>query len=227
MSAEEAPREVHGKDASGKEGFAKEGFAKEGFGGEAAVAGAPEVERIAALERENADLKDRVLRALAEMENLRRRSERELQDGRAYAITKFAGDIIGTADNLRRALDSAPGGGESDAALAPFRPLIDGVELTERELLKALERHGIRKHDPRGEKFDPHRDQAMFEVPDESVFAGTVVEVVQPGYIIGERVLRPAMVGVSRGGPPRPPDAAEAVPAPKPEGAKPHIDKRA
>ncbi|MCA0406806.1 MAG: nucleotide exchange factor GrpE [Proteobacteria bacterium] len=194
---------------------------------------APEAERIATLERENADLKDRLLRALAEMENLRRRAERELQDGRAYAITKFAGDIIGTADNLRRALDTAPKAAEGEAedeALAPFKALIDGVELTERELLKALERHGVKKRNPKGEKFDPHRDQAMFEVPDESVFAGTVVEVVQPGYVIGERVLRPAMVGVSRGGPARPVEAAPAAeppPAPKPEGAKPHIDKRA
>lgn len=198
-----------------------------------AAPAAPEAERIATLERENADLKDRLLRALAEMENLRRRGERELQDGRAYAITKFAGDIIGTADNLRRALDAAPKveGEGDDEAHAPYRALMDGMELTERELLKALERHGVKKRAPKGEKFDPHRDQAMFEVPDESVFSGTVIEVVQPGYTIGERLLRPAMVGVSRGGPARPVEAApaqgEPTPPPKPEGDKPRVDKRA
>lgn len=201
---------------------------------DAAAAAVPDAERIATLEKENADLKDRLLRALAEMENLRRRAERELQDGRAYAITKFAGDIIGTADNLRRALDTAPKPAEGEAedeAAGPFKALIDGVELTERELLKALERHGVKKRFPKGEKFDPHRDQAMFEIPNETEFAGTVMEVVQPGYTIGERVLRPAMVGVSRGGPARPAEAAapaaEPTPPPKPEGAKPHIDKRA
>jgi molecular chaperone GrpE len=204
---------------------------------EAATPVTPEAERITSLERENADLKDRLLRALAEMENLRRRAEREAQDARVYAITKFAGDIIGTADNLRRALDSAPkleGGAEEEAqkeAHAPFRALIDGVELTERELLKAFERHGVKKRAPKGEKFDPHRDQAMFEIPNETEFTGTVMEVVQPGYVIGDRVLRPAMVGVSRGGPARPveaaPAAAPAEPAPPPKGERPHIDKRA
>ena len=193
----------------------------------------PEAERIASLERDNADLKDRLLRALAEMENLRRRAEREAQDARAYAITKFAGEIVGTADNLRRALDSAPKteGEAEEEAHAPFRALIDGVELTERELLKALERNGVRKRFPKGEKFDPHRDQAMFEIPNETEFAGTVLEVIQPGYIIGDRVLRPAMVGVSRGGPARPAEAAPAPaatePPPPPKGDRPHIDKRA
>lgn len=203
-----------------------------------AGAATPDAERLATLERENADLKDRLLRALAEMENLRRRTERELQDQRAYSITKFAGDMIGTADNLRRALDSMPKPAEGEEAveLAPeIKALIDGVELTERELLKALEKHGVKKRMPMGEKFDPHRDQAMFEVPDESQFAGTVVQVVQPGYTIGERVLRPAMVGVSRGGPSRPVEteaaAAQQDHAAKPQGAgeapKPRVDKRA
>lgn len=197
----------------------------------------PDAERLATLERENADLKDRLLRALAEMENLRRRTERELQDQRAYSITKFAGDMIGSADNLRRALDALPKPAEDEepAEREPaIQSLIDGVELTERELLKALEKHGVKKRMPIGEKFDPHRDQAMFEVPDETQFAGTVVQVVQPGYTIGERVLRPAMVGVSRGGPTRPVEA-EAAPAQDPggkpqasgEAPKPRVDKRA
>lgn len=201
----------------------------------------PDAERLATLERDNADLKDRLLRALAEMENLRRRAEREMQDQRAYSITKFAGDIIATADNLRRALDSLPKPAEGETAEydAPVKALIDGVELTERELLKALEKNGVKKRVPTGERFDPHRDQAMFEVPDETQPNGTVVQVVQPGYIIGERVLRPAMVGVSKGGPARPaePEAhageapratphAESRPAGGAEG-KPKIDKRA
>lgn len=201
-------------------------------------AAAPDAERFATLERENADLKDRLLRALAEMENLRRRTERELQDQRAYSITKFAGDMIGTADNLRRALDSMPKPVEGEEAAeqpSEIKALIDGVELTERELLKALEKHGVKKRMPIGEKFDPHRDQAMFEVPDESQFAGTVVQVVQPGYTIGERVLRPAMVGVSRGGPARPVEtegtAVHQEQTAKQQGAgeapKPRVDKRA
>ena len=192
---------------------------------------APLAERVAVLERENQDLKDRLLRALAEMENLRRRSEKELQDQRAYSITKFAGDMVGSADNLRRALDSRPkleeGAALDDVALKTF---VDGVELTERELLKALERHGVKKREPVGERFDPHRDQAMFEIPDESVPSGTVMQVMQPGYMIGERVLRPAMVGVSKGGPARmaePADAPKASPAPTPDEPRPHIDKRA
>ena len=114
-----------------------------------------------------------------------------------------------------------------EAALKTF---VEGVELTERELLKALERHGVKKREPVGERFDPHRDQAMFEIPDESVPSGTVMQVMQPGYIIGERVLRPAMVGVSKGGPARmsePSDAPKASPAPAPDEPRPHIDKRA
>lgn len=206
----------------------------------AADAAAPDAERLATLERENADLKDRLLRALAEMENLRRRAERELQDQRAYAITKFAGDMIGTADNLRRALDSLPKAAEGEAAERDpaMQAMIDGVELTERELIKALERHGVKKRVPVGERFDPHRDQAMFEIPDETQPNGTVMQVVQPGYTIGERTLRPAMVGVSKGGPARPPveteapaepAAAPAAEAPRPQGdpAKPRFDKRA
>ena len=197
-------------------------------------------ERLAGLERENADLKDRLLRALAEMENLRRRTEREIQDTRAFSITKFASDMIGTADNLRRAIESAPKTEDSDEGAAVAKavlPLLDGVSLTERELLKALEKHGVKRREPVGERFDPHRDQAMFEIPDETVPNGTVMQVVQVGYTIGERILRPAMVGVSKGGPARPAHEAEAPAAeakaeaprpPNPDPAsRPKFDKRA
>jgi molecular chaperone GrpE len=147
-----------------------------------------------------AELKDRLLRTLAEMENLRKRTEREVADSRSYSIASFARDMLGVADNMRRALDAiSPEMGQT--AEPGVKALIDGVELTERELIKALEKNGVRQFSPRGEKFDPKVHQAMFEVPNPSVPAGSVVEVVAPGYMIGERVLRPAMVGVSKGGP--------------------------
>ena len=147
-----------------------------------------------------AELKDRLLRTLAEMENLRKRTDREVADSRLYGVTSFARDMLAVADNMRRALDTVSP--ELRASAEPgVKAFVDGVELTERELLKALEKNGIRQFAPRGEKFDPNVHQAMYEVPDASVPAGSVVEVVQPGYMIGERILRPAMVGVSKGGP--------------------------
>ena len=122
------------------------------------------------------------------------------EKGGKYGVSSFARDIVGVADNMRRALDAVSPELRSSAQ-AGVRALIDGVELTERELQKALEKNGVRQFSPRGEKFDPNVHQAMFEVPNASVPAGSVVEVVQPGYMLGERVLRPAMVGVSKGGP--------------------------
>ncbi len=153
----------------------------------------------AALAQEAAETKDRLLRALAEMENLRRRTEREVADARQYGVTGLARDLIGVADDLRRALDAA----EESAAIVdgPAKALCEGVELIERQLLKVLEKHGIRVFDPQGAKFDPNVHQALFEVPDANIPAGSVVQVIQPGFMIGERVLRPAMVGVSKGGP--------------------------
>lgn len=149
---------------------------------------------------EAAEMKDRLLRTLADMENLRKRTEREVADARQYGIASFARDVLGVADNFRRALDAI--GPEvragADAAVVSF---IEGVELTEKELLKALEKNGIRKIEPLGEKFDPNLHQAMYEVPDPSVPSGSVVQVIQPGYVIGERILRPAMVAVAKGGP--------------------------
>jgi len=153
-----------------------------------------------ALDRELAEIKDRLLRTLAEMENLRKRTEREVTDARLYGVASFARDVLGVADNIRRALDAVPAEARAHAN-AGMKALVDGVELTERELLKALEKNGVRQFTPHGEKFDPNVHQAMFEVPDPSVPAGSIVQVVQPGYMIGERVLRPAMVGVSKGGP--------------------------
>jgi molecular chaperone GrpE len=160
----------------------------------------------ARIEAERDDLKDKLLRTLADMENLRRRTEREIADAKAYAVTSFARDMLGAADNLRRALESLP-----ETARATEEPalkgLIEGVDLTERDLLKTLERHGVRKIDPLGEKFDPNLHQAMFEAPDAEIAKGLVSKVVQSGYKIGERVLRPALVGVSAGAPK--PQAAE------------------
>ena len=153
-----------------------------------------------ALEREHAEMKDRLLRTLAEMENLRRRTEREVTDARLYGVASFARDVLVVADNMRRALDALPAEARADTE-AGIKALVDGVELTERELLKALEKNGVRQFTPQGEKFDPNVHQAMYEVPDASVPAGSIVQVVQPGYMIGERVLRPALVGVSKGGP--------------------------
>lgn len=153
-----------------------------------------------ALEREHAETKDRLLRALAEMENLRKRTDREIADSRLYSLTSFARDLLVVADNMRRALDAVAPELRSSAE-GGVKALIEGVELTERELLKALEKNGVRQFTPQGEKFDPNVHQAMFEIPDATVPAGSVVQVVQPGYMLGDRVLRPALVGVSKGGP--------------------------
>lgn len=158
-----------------------------------------EVPDVAALVKEVAEHKDKLLRTLADMENLRRRTDREVADARAYGVSSLARDVVGVADNLRRALEAA---GESTAlAEGPAKSLREGVELIERDLLKVLERYGIKRFDPKGAKFDPNFHQAIFEVPDEGIAAGSVAQVIQPGYMIGERVLRPAMVGVAKESP--------------------------
>jgi molecular chaperone GrpE len=166
----------------------------------AAATAAAEPTPSTALEREHAEMRDRLLRTLAEMENLRKRTEREIADARLYGMATFARDVLGVADNMRRALDAVPPDLRASAE-AGMKALVDGVELTERELLKALEKNGVRQFTPQGEKFDPNVHQAIYEVPDTSVPAGSIVQVVQPGYMIGERVLRPALVGVAKGGP--------------------------
>ena len=172
-----------------------------------ADAGTPQTEeaKIAALvetlARENAEHKDRVLRTLAEMENLRKRTEREVSDMRQYGIASFARDVLAVADNMERALEALDAELRETANPA-IKTLLDGVELTERELLKVLEKHGVKKFEPqKGDKFDPNLHQAMYELPDPTQPAGTVAQVVQPGYMIGERMLRPALVGVAKGGP--------------------------
>lgn len=157
-------------------------------------------EALVRLLKENEELKDRALRVAAEMENLRRRTARDVHDARTYAVANFARDMLSVSDNLRRALDAIPAEAKASGD-AGFKALIEGVDLTERAMLSALERHGVKKLAPEGEKFDPNFHQAMFEVPNPDVPANTVVQVVQPGYSIGERVLRPAMVGVAKGGP--------------------------
>ena len=167
---------------------------------EGGAAAAPEPTPSTALEREHAEMRDRLLRTLAEMENLRARTARDVADSRVYGVSSFARDILGIADNLARALQTVRAGVRENAD-GSVKSLLDGVELTERELKKVLEKHGVKKFTPLGEKFDPNLHQAMFEVPDATVPAGSVVQVVQPGYMIGDRILRPALVGVSKGGP--------------------------
>ena len=164
------------------------------------------------LNAENAELKDRLLRALADVENMRRRSEREAADARAYAISAFARDLLNVADNLARALESVPAEvrEQSEGAL---KALAEGVEITSRELQTILLKHGVKKLEPQGERFDPNFHQAMYEIPDPYIPAGTVSEVVQSGWKIGERVLRPALVAVSKGGPKAEPKNGDAPPA--------------
>jgi molecular chaperone GrpE len=147
------------------------------------------------LAAENADLKDRLLRALADAENVRRRAQKEVADAKAFGIAAFAKDILGVADNLGRALAALPA--EERKAEGAVKTLIAGIELTDKDLLRILERHGIRKLVPLGEKFDPNFHEALFTVPDASVPPGTVSKVVEPGYAIGSRPLRPAKVGVA------------------------------
>ncbi|HEX2724995.1 MAG TPA: nucleotide exchange factor GrpE [Beijerinckiaceae bacterium] len=165
-----------------------------------ATGSTPAPGRVAELEAEKLDLKEKLLRTLADMENLRRRTEREIADARTYAVTNFARDMLTVADNFQRAVDAVPKEAR-ETGEAVWKALIEGVELTERDMLKTLERYGVKRLDPQGEKFDPNLHQAMFEVPNPDVPNGTVVQVVQTGYVIGDRVLRPALVGVAKGGP--------------------------
>jgi molecular chaperone GrpE len=154
---------------------------------------------LAAAREEAAELKDQLLRTLAEMENLRRRAQREKEDAAKFGISGFARDMIPVADNLRRALEAvAPESLANDEAL---KNLVTGVEMTERQLLSAFEKHGLKRVDAMGEKFDSNLHQAMFEVPGTGQPSGTVVQVMQPGYVLNDRLLRAAMVGVAKGDP--------------------------
>ena len=173
----------------------------------AAQAAPNEPDPIEVLKNENNDLRDRFLRLAAEMDNLRRRTERDVKDAKSYAIAGFARDMLAVSDNLRRALDAVPAENR-EGADATLQALLEGVEMTERAMLSALERHGVKKIEAENQKFDPNFHQAMFEIPNPNVPNNTVVQVVQAGFTIGERVLRPAMVGVAKGGP-----KADAAPA--------------
>jgi molecular chaperone GrpE len=197
----EASDEVEASASAGAKAAASgeaAGFADDNA--DANVANDNAFEVLTKLQAENAELKDRLLRTLAEVENVRRRGEREVNDTRVYAVAKFAGDMLGVADNMERALANIPAE-KLEAADGAIKTLVEGIELTEKEMLRTLEKHGVKKLDPKGERFDPNFHQAMFEVPDPSVPNGTVAQVVQVGYSIGSRVLRPALVGVARGGP--------------------------
>ena len=156
-----------------------------------------EADQVEALMAESADLKERLLRALADTENLRKRSERERAEASLYAATSFARDLLSVADSLDRALQSVPEEGRDQLDEAT-RNLLAGIEVTHKELLNVFSRYGINRIEPMGEKFDPHFHQAMFEVPDPSAQPGTVVQIMQAGYTIGERCLRPALVGVAK-----------------------------
>lgn len=168
------------------------------------------------LDRELADTKDRLLRTLADMDNMRKRTEREVADARLYGNTNFARDVLAVADNMERAFEAV--GPELRAqGDAKVKALVEGVELTERELLKVLEKHGVKKFSPEGEKFDPNFHQAMYEVPTSDLPAGHVAQVIQAGYMLGDRVLRPAMVAVTKAAPKQAPASANDNPQP---GAK-------
>ena len=156
------------------------------------------------LDRELAECKDRLLRTLADMDNMRKRTEREIADARVYGISNFARDILGVADNMHRAMAALDDELRAKAD-EPTKVLLEGVELTERELMNVLEKHGVKRIEPLGQKFDPNRHQAMYEIEDASVPAGSVIQVMQAGYLIGDRMLRPALVAVAKGGGKAPP----------------------
>ncbi len=160
---------------------------------------AADADPVAALTAENAALKDQLLRTVADMENLRKRTEREVAETRSYAIANFARDMLVATDNLSRALMVLPAEAKENAD-ASMKALIDGIEMTEREMQRLLQKNGVKPILAEGEKFDPHKHQAMFEVPGTDAPDGTVVQVVQTGFAIGDRILRPAMVGVAKGG---------------------------
>ena len=166
--------------------------------------------RVVELEAQVGELKDRYVRAHADMENLRKRTEREKADASKYAITKFAMDMLAVADNLERAIEATPTEQETDANV---KPLLEGIKLTSTDLKNALERHGVRRIESAGSIFDPNFHQAVMEEENKEVAAGTILKVFQEGYQIGDRVLRPSMVVVAKGGfkpvkPAAPDDAA-------------------
>ncbi|ACT57175.2 nucleotide exchange factor GrpE [Candidatus Liberibacter asiaticus] len=147
------------------------------------------------------EFRDKYLRVIAEMENLRRRTDREKKDAQSYSIAKFARDMLSVSDNLSRALDSAPLdlANSEKKSESVLKSLIEGIEMTRREMMSTLERYGVKKIDAKDQKFNPNMHQAMFEEPHDTVPANTIIKVVQDGYAINERVLRPALVSISKG----------------------------
>ncbi len=164
---------------------------------EAAAPDVPAPDMAAQAAAEVADMKDKLLRTLAEMENLRRRTEREMADSRTYAVASFARDMLTVGDNLRRAIDAVPKE-QRDGRDPALSALIEGVEVTERGMEQAMTKFGVRRVETKGTKFDPAMHQAMFEVEAPDAAPGTVVEEIQAGYAIGDRVLRPALVGIAK-----------------------------
>lgn len=203
----DAERDFEGDDFENEDDFEAASQANEEFArmapseaeaaAEALQAAATQIET---LTDEVASLKDRILREMAEMENLRRRSAKEKADASKFAISGFARDMISVGDNLDRALQALPADVRANAA-DEIKNLFTGVEMTNQEMMNIFDRHGIKPLKPLDEKFNPNFHQAMFEVPNTEIPNGTIVEVVQVGYAIGDRVLRPALVGVSKGGP--------------------------
>ena len=177
---------------------------------------------VARLEAEVSSLKDQLLRAMAEVENVRRRTARERDDAVRYAAGPFIKDLLGVADNLARALENMPE--DPEGGEGPLGQLVAGLKLTEKELESAFERHHIVKIDPLGERLDPHRHEAMFEIPDPTRPAGTIAQVVQSGYLLHDRLLRPARVGVAKGGPAASAQAAPAG-APAEAGSQPEAQE--
>ncbi len=163
---------------------------------EQASAAAAEPSMLQALEAQIAELKDQVLRSYAEVDNIRKRGERERLDTQKYAVSKFARDVLSVADNLERALAAAP----KESADPSLKGFVDGVTVTERSLAGILERHGVKRIEAQGTLFDPHLHQAVMEQPDPTVPSGTIVRVFEAGYLIEDRVLRPASVVVAKGG---------------------------
>ncbi len=157
----------------------------------------PHEAEIAALQEEVASLKDRLLRTAAEMDNVRKRGEREKAEATLYAASNFARDLLSVADSLARALAAVP---EEEREIVDdvMKKFLDGIDMTERELLNVFQRHNIRRVETVGQKFDPNFHQAMFEVPTAERLPGTIMQEVQAGYAVGERCLRPALVGVAK-----------------------------
>src|SRR5262245_19369031 len=207
-----APGDAEKRDPAGSDPAAP---ASPAGAGQAGPAQSSAEEQLAALRAEAADLKDRLLRAHAEVENMRKRTEREKEEIAKYAVTKLARDVVTVGDNFQRAIDAVPpGAADQDPALKSF---LEGVTMTERELLNMLERHGIKRILPINEPFNPHLHQAVMEMPRTDVPAGTIVQIFQSGFTIEDRVLRPAMVAVAKGGPkPAAPPATEVPPGAAP-----------